>query len=98
MSLRKIRVKKCQSLHQGSSGVMTCLPQVNLTESRINHSASSITAEKWTMSNTNSDNGVLSNGAVKGATTGILIGARFGPQGMAVGAIIGGVVGFVMDD
>jgi phage tail tape-measure protein len=40
----------------------------------------------------------ISNSAMKGATTGALIGARFGPQGIVVVTAIGGIVGFIFDD
>ncbi len=39
----------------------------------------------------------LSSITMKGATTGMLIGARFGPKGIIIGACIGGVIGFVID-
>lgn len=39
----------------------------------------------------------LSSMAMKGATTGIVIGARFGPQGVIIGACIGGVIGLIID-
>lgn len=35
-------------------------------------------------------------GALKGATAGGLIGARFGPHGAAVGSAVGGLLGFVL--
>ncbi len=47
--------------------------------------------------NISSDN-VISNSAIKGATTGALIGARFGPQGIVIGAAVGGIIEFVFDD
>tara|TARA_R110002167_G_scaffold35249_1_gene112689 strand:+ start:99724 stop:99858 length:135 start_codon:yes stop_codon:yes gene_type:complete len=40
----------------------------------------------------------ISDNAMKGATTGALIDARFGPQGIVIGAAIGGIVGFILDD
>lgn len=41
--------------------------------------------------------GSTSDKALKGAATGALIGARFGPQGIAIGAIAGGVLGFLLE-
>jgi hypothetical protein len=38
-----------------------------------------------------------SDKALKGAATGALIGARFGPQGIVIGAIAGGVLGFLLE-
>lgn len=35
-------------------------------------------------------------GAIKGASTGIVIGRFFGPAGMVTGAIIGGTLGYVL--
>jgi len=40
----------------------------------------------------------ISASAIRGATTGALIGARFGPQGIVIDATIGGIVGFIFDD
>lgn len=40
----------------------------------------------------------ISNGAMKGATTSGLIGARFGPQGIVIGTAVGGIIGFIFDD
>lgn len=41
---------------------------------------------------------VSSTGALKGATTGALIGCRFGPVGLIAGTTIGGVLGYLFDD
>lgn len=49
-----------------------------------------------TMSNELSTDSI-SGKALKGAATGALIGARFGPQGIAIGAIAGGVLGFLLE-
>jgi uncharacterized membrane protein len=43
------------------------------------------------------DDRYISKGALKGAATGMVIGARFGVHGIAVGAIIGGVTGYIID-
>ena len=40
----------------------------------------------------------ISDSAMKGATSGALIGAIFGPQGIVNGAAIDGVIGFIFDD
>lgn len=40
----------------------------------------------------------ISDSAMKGATTGGLIGARFGPQGIVIGVAVGGIIGFIFDD
>lgn len=51
------------------------------------------------MSKNTSTNNCVSYGALKGATSGALIGARFcGPHGIVIGAAIGGVVGYIFDD
>lgn len=44
------------------------------------------------------DKQYLSKTAIKGATTGIVIGSRFGFYGMAVGAVIGGLTGFAIEE
>ncbi|MFT6919704.1 MAG: hypothetical protein ACJA2G_002341 [Cognaticolwellia sp.] len=40
----------------------------------------------------------ISDRVMKGATTGALIGSRFGPQGIVISATISGIVGFIFDD
>lgn len=40
----------------------------------------------------------LSSITMKGATTGMLIGARFGPKGVILGACIGGVTGWLLSE
>lgn len=43
------------------------------------------------------DDQYISKGALKGAATGMVIGARFGIHGIAIGAIVGGVTGYVIE-
>lgn len=43
------------------------------------------------------DDRYISKSALKGAATGMVIGARFGIHGIAVGAVIGGVTGYIID-
>jgi len=50
------------------------------------------------MSNKVSTDNVISGAALKGAASGAIIGARFGPQGIVIGAALGGIVGFIFDD
>lgn len=40
----------------------------------------------------------LSDGAMKGATTGGLIDARFEPQGIVISVGVGGIFGFILSD
>lgn len=44
------------------------------------------------------DDRYISKGALKGAATGIVIGARFGIHGIAIGATLGGITGYFLDN
>lgn len=50
------------------------------------------------MSKNISTDNVISNSAIKGATTGAIIGCRFGPPGIMVGVAVGGILGFILDE